>query len=363
MIDPFCDVKVGTHVGPYWKDVLGNSLYVCSLHKAQYNESALGPFNWEQMPIWSPVELAFCKSTDELPNGDHWVMEPKLDGFRLQVILDSSGELTTYTRTNHVATGKMPAVETAIRALSKRFAATVLDGEAVFINEAGQADFNFTARIMGSGAAVAAKKQSDAGQYVSFMAFDILWWQGIDLRAHPLRIRRRVLEWVARKFHSDYIMTVPQAPPSLEQHLRYIDEYGEGSVIKDLNAPYTKGRSKAMLKWKKVSTEDVVIMGMKPGNGKYSGQVGAIIFGQYGFPGHRCTNLCEAGWGFHERGRCSGMDDATRMQFTANLPVGQVMEITHNGILAGGGFRHPQFSRLRPPNDKAAKDCTWTKRI
>lgn len=303
-------------------------------------------------PATKPFELAFCKSYEPTkpPAGfpHRWIMEPKLDGFRLQVIIDPLGEIATYTRTNHVATGKMPAVETAMRELSEALAGTVLDGEAVYIDECGKADFNFTARVMGSGADVARTKQRVASKYVSFMAFDILWLQGRDVRGLPLKERRLLLERVVRAFESDHIVVTPQAPPSDAQHRFYTEAFGEGSVLKDLEAPYKAGRSKAMLKWKKVDTEDVVVMGMEPGKGKFAGQVGAVIFGQY-----KDGVLVE-------RGQCSGMDDATRLRFTSDLPIGRVMEITHNGVLAGDKFRHPQFARLRDINDKRAEECTWS---
>ena len=313
-------------------------------------------------PAAKPMELAYCKPIDSLAGLDlsNKIMEPKLDGFRLQVVIDPLGELATYTRTNHVATGKMPAVETAIRELAVELAGTILDGEAVYLDEQGMADFNFTARVMGSGTGKAAEKQRVASRYVSFMAFDILWLQGNDVRPLPLRDRRLLLERVVRAFESDHIVVTPQAPASEAQHRYYTETFGEGSVVKDLDAPYKAGRSKAMLKWKKVETVDVVVMGMDPGKGKFTGQVGAVVFGQHAPTppkSHKCTSRCSGT--LHERGQCSGMDDATRLRFSSNLPVNRVMEITHNGELAGGGFRHPQFSRLRAENDKAPEECTW----
>ena len=53
------------------------------------------------------------------------------------------------------------------------------------------------------------------------------------------------------------------------------------------------------------------------------------------------------------------MTDQVRAQLTADLPVGAVMRITHNGVLAGDGFRHPQFAGFRHPDDKAAEACVW----
>lgn len=49
MKHPNCDVKVGTHPPPFWKD--GNSkLQVCDRHRKQFEEreDEFGPFNWEE---------------------------------------------------------------------------------------------------------------------------------------------------------------------------------------------------------------------------------------------------------------------------------------------------------------------------
>lgn len=296
-----------------------------------------------------PFDFAFCHSINSL--GDvkepvHCVMEPKLDGFRLQIVI-AGFKVKTYTRTFHSATGKLPAVETAMRELVAGLDGTVLDGEAVYIDGHGKADFNFTARVMGSHLGPAVSKQREHG-YLSFMAFDILMVKGTDVRHLPFQDRRRLLEQTLRLFESDYIALTPQAPCSDAQHRFYTEMYGEGSVVKDLRAPYKAGRSKAMLKWKKVQDEDVVIMGYVPGKGKFANQVGAVVYGQI-----KDGQL-------KRRGQCSGMTDATRKALSENFSsyVNKVLVITHNGVLAGEGFRHPQWSHIR--HDKLKEECEWT---
>lgn len=46
MQDDICDVEVGTHPGPYWKDK-NSSLIVCNRHRTQYDMSEFGPKDWE----------------------------------------------------------------------------------------------------------------------------------------------------------------------------------------------------------------------------------------------------------------------------------------------------------------------------
>lgn len=318
----------------------------------------------------APFELSLCKSIDNLTDipaiclvdGVHdlgeWVMEPKLDGFRMQLLIEG-GSVRCWTRSEKDASGKMVAAETALLDLAEALDGTVLDGEAVYVGDDGVCDFHWTASAMGSGKDVCVAKQRAEGKYVSFVAFDILQLRGLDVRHYSLGDRRTMLEAVVAQVGSDHVRITEQARPSAEQHRIFTEQYGEGSVVKSTRAPYTGGRSKVNLKWKKVLDEDVVVLGSEEGKGKFAGMVGAVVFGQKTDTPpakHKCTALCVAG--FHERGRCSGMTDDVRQQLTDNLPLGEVMVITHNGVLAAGGFRHPQFSHFR--DDKAAYQCEWT---
>lgn len=294
-----------------------------------------------------PLELALCRSISDLSgiNPSDYLMEPKLDGVRLQVLI-AGGEVRLYTRTNHLATGKLPKVEEAITPNVHTLDGTVLDGEAVFFDEQDFPDFGFTAACLGSASRRASTRQRLTGKYLSYVAFDLLYVRRLDLRREPLVHRRQLLDMVVKVFDSNYIRLVETAIPSVEKHELFVSKYGEGSVVKKLSSPYRAGRSGYWLKWKKTLEEDVVVMGSEPGNGRFAGQLGAIVFGQY------------KDGSVVERGRCSGMTDATRRELTEHLPVGTVMVISHNGILANGGFRHAQFRRFR--NDKRAQDCTWT---
>lgn len=297
-----------------------------------------------------PMEFATCKnfeSFEKLGRLDDWVMEPKLDGIRIQLHI-TADRVETWTRAGNAKHGALIAVETALQPYLKEFDGTVLDGEAVYIDvDTGLADFNWTARVMGSHTPTAIQKQRQAGKLLSYVAFDILALQGHDVRHLPLKDRRILLERFVDGIDELFLVYTEQVEPTIDNHVLFTERYGEGSVIKDLRERYIGKRSKAMLKWKKQDTEDVVITGFTPGQGKYADLIGAVKFGQY-----RDGELVE-------RGQCSGMTDAVREEMALNQRdfIGMAMEITHNGVLVDG-FRHPQFFRLR--NDKPAEQCTWT---
>jgi len=150
----------------------------------------------------------------------------------------------------------------------------------------------------------------------------------------------------------------------------------EGSIAKKKSAPYASGeRGYGWYKIKFSPTIDCIIVGYKPGKGKYTGMVGAIHFGQIA-PEYasdlgkkiRQRNKNELHQFTYdgnttmvvERGHCSGMTDQERQYITDNQDalLGTAVEIQHMGVFPSGvTLRHPQFIRLRP--DKNAKECTW----
>lgn len=95
-------------------------------------------------------------------------------------------------------------------------------------------------------------------------------------------------------------------------------------------------------KYKKEQTVDLIILGIKAGNGKYAGQVGALVCGYSPLKPALCS--------------VSGMDDATRAKLSLN-DIGRVVEIKYQYVGAQGGLRHPRFIRFR--DDKPASQVVW----
>jgi bifunctional non-homologous end joining protein LigD len=255
-------------------------------------------------------------------------MEPKIDGWRLQVEAGPDG-VEAWTRTNHDATRKLPAVEEALRNVLDTNVR--LDGEVVFLDENGNPDFNFTSRCMGSGVDVCVDKQMLEGRFLSYVVFDILRIDGRDMRALPYEARREALERHLFERNA-FVPIIEVNMPHEDIHRRNIEKFGEGSILKDITSMYAGKRHKSWLKWKADETMDVIIRGYKEGQGKYKGLIGAITF--------------EAPDGTF--GNCSGMDDDTRVFISDHREqmLGRVIEIKHFGKLVDG-FRHPQFIRFR----------------
>lgn len=101
---------------------------------------------------------------------------------------------------------------------------------------------------------------------------------------------------------------------------------------------YKNGNMLDYFKWKPVRTLDAVVLGIKPGNGKYAGQVGALIIGI----------------GDRVLANVSGMTDLERSQMSDG-DVGKVVEVAYQYVGDGGRLRHPRFLRFR--DDKLPEQC------
>jgi len=282
-----------------------------------------------------PYALTQCKTID-LDGFKHldlskYAMEPKVDGWRIQMEAGPDDLVRAWTRTNHDATGKMPRAEKAVLTGLGRWSQARLDGEVVYLDANGDPDFNFTSRCMGSGRDVCVDKQMAEERFLSYVVFDILRLGDRDLRAQSYEERHDIL--VNTLSVTDrFVKIIDIVPPSLDQHGLNIEKFEEGSVLKQLNAPYAGKRHKSWLKMKETETIDVRITGYKMGQGKFKDLIGAITF--------RTAD--------GTIGNCSGMDDETRVEITNHREalIGTAIEIKHYGRLVDG-LRHPQFVRFR----------------
>lgn len=282
---------------------------------------------------------------------ESWVAEEKYDGDRRIAQFCSDAVRFTGTRVS-VADGLLVEKTANLPHLAKPVSAlegTVLDGE--IVSEAMGARSKDVASIMGSAPEVAIVKQVERG-WLTYAVFDCLFYRNMDIRHCRLEERRKTLkkviyEWRHEEPARTHVFMVDQTPAMHAEMLfrDIIHQGGEGLIYKDPASMY--GNQLAWVKRKREATYDVVIMGYKPGKGKYKGQVGAIKFGQYK---NGLLIPC---------GQCSGMTDETRAFISkkAEKYLGTVIEIRANAREVSGKFRHPQFVRERL--DKNPKECRY----
>jgi DNA ligase-1 len=179
-----------------------------------------------------------------------------------------------------------------------------------------------------SGTVRRASPDDAAWRQVRFMVFDL------PQAAGPFRQRSAMLAGLVQRLQHPALQAVDQqrvaSRAALQQRLaEVLAEGGEGLVLQRADAPYTAGRSGAVLKFKPLHDAEAVVLAHVPGRGKHAGRLGALRV--------RSADGVEFLVG-------TGFSDAQRAQPPA---VGSVVTFTHRGLTAGGVPRFASFLRER----------------
>jgi bifunctional non-homologous end joining protein LigD len=299
----------------------------------------------QRHPQW--VEPMLAMLTDRRFSDAGWVFERKVDGVR--GLAFRRGSAVRLLSRNRLEMGRYPEI---IEELAAQPADDfVVDGEVVAFH-GRQTSFS---RLQRRGLGVRTP--------VFFYAFDLLHFDGHDLRRLPLR-RRKALLRRALSFH-DAIRFLPHRAEHGERFHREACQKGwEGIIGKRASAPYASGRSGDWLKLKCVADQELLIGGFTAPRGSRAG-FGALLVGYY--DGGALAYAGKVGTGYNElllRSLRKELDRLTRddspfTKNTENLPRKDVHWVEPT-LVAQVGFaewtrdgrlRHPRFLGLRRDKD------------
>jgi bifunctional non-homologous end joining protein LigD len=224
----------------------------------------------------SPM-LATLGSTADIHDEEEWAFEMKWDGIRAVAEVDH-GALRLSTRNGNDVTGTYPDLAGLVDLVGEHRA--VLDGEIVTLDKSGRPDFGILQTRMGltrDGDVTAAVKRAPA----HFMVFDLLELDGTSLRGESYDDRRSALSDVLKPRKGDAVQVPPAFDGDLEHAIRSSRELDlEGVMAKRRDSTYSAGRrSRSWIKIKHHRTQEVVIAGWRPGNGRRANTVGALLLG------------------------------------------------------------------------------------
>ena len=306
---------------------------------------------------WKPSSCASC------PDGDEWQYEPKWDGFR-GLLENASGELRLWSRNARPLLRYFPELVPLGELLPPR---SCLDGEIVIVRD-GVLDFDaMQTRLHPAESRV---RKLSAEIPASFVAFDVLVWDGVEHWHAPLADRRAALEDVASGLVlSPYTLARPEALEWLEA----FEAIGlDGVIAKRRDEPYRAGERSAVVKVKPEKTADCVVAGLRWKGGD-DRRIATLLLGLWDDDGSLdYVGSAAVAPARHDEIAAAVLPllhDAPERRFSEpnrwgggeleEAPVRPevVVEVRYDKV-QGQRFRHgTKLLRLRPDKDPA--QCTW----
>jgi bifunctional non-homologous end joining protein LigD len=224
----------------------------------------------ERLKEFVPPQLAL-QATD-VPEGEDWVHELKLDGYRIQIhVEEHNGRRSAklYTRNGLDWTHRMPDIARLAARLPVESA--LLDGEVVVLTESGGTSF----------AELQAAFQEGAQRHLTYFAFDLLHLNGHNLRGLPLVDRKNLLQTLLQGREDDTLRYSEHLATGGRKLFEQACKLGaEGIVSKLASSKYASGRSSSWVKVKCVRQQELVIGGFTPLKSGSAG-IGALLLGYY----------------------------------------------------------------------------------
>jgi ATP-dependent DNA ligase len=276
------------------------------------------------LALTPPVKPQLALSRKELPEGDQYAYEIKLDGFRCLAFVDGD-ETYLQSRGGKPFSRYFPELQFP----AGRY---VLDGEIVVRGVDGREDFDALGQRIHPAASRVARLAAETPAV--FVAFDLLAEGDETLLPKPFKERRAALERLLAGdgFSSAPIELMPTTTSATEA--RKWLRGAEGAIAKEISAPYRPGERKGMAKVKRVRTIDAVVMGWRPG--KEPDTVGALILGLYDGDQLRVV------------GHCSGLSQSEKRRLVGFLAPFQTGERGSGDPSRWSSGRELEWIALRP---------------
>jgi bifunctional non-homologous end joining protein LigD len=312
--------------------------------------------------------LATLIEVEDFGEEDGWAFEMKWDGVRAMAYL-ADGQVKLLSRKGRDDTAAYFDVVADLAAIKAETA--VLDGEIVVADHHGRPDFGLLQNRINliHRADIERAAKSWPAQ---LMLFDLLELNGRSLVKEPYDERRRALEELVPPRPGSRIQVPPIFDGDLHAAMEISAELNlEGVVAKRRSSIYQPGRrGQTWLKMKPKKTQEVVIAGWRPGQGRREGTFGSLLMG------------VPTPDGLHYVGRVgSGFDDQRLTEIQAKLdklarktsPLidvpredardahwvtpSLVGEVSYGELTGPGRMRHPVWRGLR--TDKSPDEVVW----
>lgn len=208
-------------------------------------------------------------------DGKEWLFEIKWDGFRAVCTVNGDGSVDLRSRNDKDLLVKFPELARVSEAFKSL--PIIVDGEIVSLDENGRSSFQrLQNRIESQHQRPRPKREEGA---ITYVAFDLLFADGRDLRDEPLEERKRLLEELIVPnrgvMYSKHVVGRGKELFALAKR-----EQLEGIIGKRRDSKYQARRSRDWVKIKAVQEQEFVIGGWTEPRGSRS-DFGALLMGVY----------------------------------------------------------------------------------
>jgi bifunctional non-homologous end joining protein LigD len=296
-------------------------------------------------PAWIHPMLATL--TEEHFSDKNWIFEKKLDGVR-SLAFRNGDSVTLLSRNKLSFNSSYPAILDQMKKQpSDNF---IVDGEIVALDK-GLSSFSKLQQ----------RNMSHRVTPVYYFVFDLIYWNGYDLRKLPLierkKILRKALIYDRRIRFTNHI--IAEGESYFEKACR---ANWEGIIAKRSDSKYVSGRSRDWLKFKCSYQQELVIVGYTDPQGTREG-LGALLVGFYS--NHQLIYAGKVGTGFttqtllHLKKELAKWERSTPVVKGIGLPRKNVhwvepklvAQVAFSEWTVNNKLRHPTFLGLREDKD------------
>lgn len=281
-----------------------------------------------------------------------YIFDMKWDGVRCVVHMEH-GKVTHMVNRRNLEIAFRYADVVACLEEALPSATLVLDGEIVCMNADGMPDFGAIHRRDAQQSAHKAARLISQ-MPATFIPFDVLADDTMDLRRMPYRVRRDLLQ---RKLSGQDAVTASLSVEAEHAHnlWKLVCERGmEGLIAKRATSIYKGGRQRDWIKLKQTYTLSALASGYTPGEGKRAGLFGSITLALVGT--NSLIDFGEVGTGFSDR---EVLDLKRRLDAQAAATEGfepLILEVEVGNVTRDGKPRHPSYKGIR--TDLTMLDCS-----
>lgn len=195
-----------------------------------------------------------------------WLFEVKWDGYRTLAYIEKN-KVELFSRNQNLFNPLFPSL---VKDLLQFKGEAILDGEVVILDKEGRSHFQLMQNY-----------QTTQKGALYYYVFDLLYFEGRDLRSLPLIERKKLLEEFLKKenfAHVRFSDHVLKKGKSLYQEAA--KKQLEGIIGKKIQSTYSSSRSREWMKVKTHSRQEAVICGFTAPRGSRK-KFGALVLGIY----------------------------------------------------------------------------------